>query len=320
MKREIFRTPKIESLSLLAILSIIWGSSFILIKEGLKAFSPEQVGTIRISFAFLFMLPFALKHVKNIPRGKWKVIFFTGMVGNLIPAILFALAETKLESSLTGVLNALSLIFTIVIAVFIYKFRIRSLQVVGIATGFLGTIGLSFVNPSGGIGRMNIYIWFIVIATLCYGLSLNFIKEYLSGVRAIVITSLAMLSVGPIALVYLFSTDFINVVFTVPGAFVSLTYVAILGVFGTAIALILYTRLIQMTTPVFASLVTYIIPVVAILWGLLDNEILYPLHFAGMFLILLGIFIINKSENYNRVSNTNKYEYGLIRRKDQNKI
>lgn len=296
MKEKILESEQIQSWILLIILSLIWGSSFILIKRGLEVFSPTQVGTIRISFAFLFMLPLAIRHIKKIPREKWKIVFFTGLVGNLIPAILFALAETKLESSLTGILNALSPLFTLIIAIYIFKYEIKFGQILGLGLGFIGTIGLSFVNDSGRFGNMNIYVWLIVIATICYAISLNFIKAYLDGISSIIITALAMLSIGPLSLIYLFSTDFFKKLMFISGAFESLGYLAILGVFGTAIGLILYTRLIQMTTAIFASSVTYLIPIVAIFWGLFDNESLYPLHYAGMFLVLFGIYIVNKTK------------------------
>lgn len=298
MDKRFLKTERIESLFLLFILSLIWGSSYILIKKGLVAFSPVQVGTIRIVFAFFFMLPFAIRHFKLIPKEKFKLLFFTGMVGNLIPAILFALAQTRLESSLTGILNALTPIFVLLIAVFIFKYKIIFLQILGMIIGFIGTIGLSFVSSGGGIGQMNVYVWLIVLATLCYAASLNFIKAYLSGFNSIVITAMSMLSIGPLALIILLTTNFWDIIKYNPDAFESLGYLAILGIVGTAIGLILYTRLIQMTTPVFASSVTYLIPIVAIFWGLLDHEILYPLHYAGMLLILLGIYFVNKSEKF----------------------
>lgn len=301
MYKKILRTEKIESWFLLIILSVIWGSSYILIKKGLGSFSPDQVGTIRISFAFLFMLPFALRNIRRIPKGKWKVVFFTGMVGNLIPAILFALAETRLESSLAGILNALSPIFVLIIAVYIFKYKINIKQVTGLIICFIGTIGLSLINARGELGQMNVYVWFVVLATICYAMSLNYIKAFLSDVNSVVSTSLAMLTVGPVSIIYLMTTDFFSIMANEPKALVSLFFLALLGIIGTAIGLVLYTRLIQMTSPFFASSVTYLIPIVAIFWGLLDNESLYPLHLFGMSLILIGIYIVNNFENFSKV-------------------
>lgn len=298
MYKKLIKTDKFEVWVLLIILALIWGSSFILIKKGLEVFSPAQVGTLRISFAFLFLLPVAVKNVWKVPKGKWKIIFITGLIGNFIPAILFAVAVSNLQSSLAGILNALVPLFTFLIAVFFFKFKITLLQVAGLFTGLIGSLGLSLVNSKGGLGNMNIYALLIVVATVCYALNLNLIKEYLSGMNSIVITSLSMLSVGPLALIYLFTGDFLDVLRNSNGALEALGYLSLLGIFGTAIGLILYTRLVFSTNAVFASSVTYLIPIVAIFWGIIDNEKIFILHLAGMVMILIGIYLVNK--NYTR--------------------
>lgn len=292
------KNKKFEVWALIIMLSLIWGSSFILIKKGLESFSPAQVGTARMAFAFIVMLPFAIKHLKEVSPNRWKTLFFSGMIGNLIPAILFAIAETNLESSLTGVLNALSPLFTLIIAVYIFSYKIKTTQIIGLILGFIGTIGLSFVNQQGGFGKMNAYVWLVVLATLCYGINLNFIKAYLGDLSSLVNTSLAMFFIGPFSIFYLLATDFFFIVKNGPGAIESLAYIAILGIFGTAIALIMYTRVILLTTPVFASVVTFIIPIVAVIWGLIAGEVLYPLHIIGMAIILCGIYFVNKSQSF----------------------
>lgn len=284
-----------QSWILLLILSIIWGSSFILIKRGLVYFTPLQVGTLRITFAFLVMLPFALKRVKKVSGDKWKFFAFTGLISNLVPAVLFALAQTKLESSLTGILNALSPLFTLIFAVLMFKFKPNSFQIGGFVLGMAGTVGLSLVNSSGGLGNMNVYVWLIVLATICYALSLNFIKYFLSDVNSLTITSLSLLIAGPFSIIILLSTDFLGRLNFSSEIVFAIFCIAVLGILGTAIALVLYTKLIHMNSPLFASSVTYLVPVVAIMWGVWDGEVLFPLHFAGMVLILLGIYFINKS-------------------------
>ncbi|MBK6538609.1 MAG: DMT family transporter [Ignavibacteria bacterium] len=284
-----------QSWILLLILSVIWGSSFILIKRGLVYFTPLQVGTLRITFAFLVMLPFALKRIKKVSGDKWKFFAFTGLISNLVPAVLFALAQTKLESSLTGILNALSPLFTLIFAVLMFKFKPNSFQIGGFVLGMAGTVGLSLVNSSGGFGNMNVYVWLIVLATICYALSLNFIKYFLSDVNSLTITSLSLLIAGPFSIIILLSTDFLGRLNFSSEIVFAIFCIAVLGILGTAIALVLYTKLIHMNSPLFASSVTYLVPVVAIMWGVWDGEVLFPLHFAGMVLILLGIYFINKS-------------------------
>lgn len=306
MRYRITKNEKTLAWLILIILSLIWGSSFILIKKGLAGLSPLQVGTLRISFAFLFTFPFAIKYLGKIPYGKWKFLFFTGLFSNFLPAVLFALAQTKLESSLTGILNALSPLFTLLIAVLVFNLRFSIAQVSGLITGFIGIIGLSFVNSDGGLGNFNAYVWLIVLATLCYAVSLNFIKIYLSGLNSVMITSLALLTAGPPALAILFLTDFPAKLAGAPEVYESIGYVAILGILGTAVALLLYTKLIHMTNAIFASSVTYLVPVVAILWGVIDNEKLYPLHFAGLALILTGIYFSNKTGKSVKGNNVSK--------------
>lgn len=297
MSKNYSESSRVISWILLIILSVIWGSSFILIKKSLDYFTPLEVGALRIIFAFMVLLPFALTRAKNITRNKWKIFAFTGLVSNLIPAILFAIAQTKIDSSLTGILNALTPLFTVVIAVYYFKFRINLKQITGIIIGLAGTVLLSFINNSGSVGNLNVYIWLIVLATICYALNLNVIKYYLSGEDSLTITSLAIFISGPVSLIILPFTVFFEKINFSAEFLIALLYVALLGIFGTAIALILYTKLIKISTTLFASSVTYLIPIVAVAWGFLDDELLFPLHFAGMVLILLGIYFINKSDS-----------------------
>lgn len=279
---------------LLLILSVIWGSSFILIKKGLEAFSPGQVGTIRVSFAFLLLFPIAVKHLNSTFKEKWGKILALGLLSNLIPAILFSVAETGLSSSLTGILNSLTPIMTMIVGAIAFSTRIKKLQAAGLIIGLAGSIAVTLIGEKGNLGAFNYYAIFVIAATICYGIGGNLIKAHLSHINPVILTSLTMVAIGPIALFYLLTTDFFNRLATMEGAWESLGYLFLLGAVGTAFALILFNRLVQITTAVVASSVTYLIPLVAIMWGLLDGENLFPLHFAGMFLIIIGVYIINR--------------------------
>jgi drug/metabolite transporter (DMT)-like permease len=279
---------------ILLFLSFIWGSSFILIKRGLDVFSALQVGTIRVSFAFILLLPFALKYLKSVFRLKWKQIIIYGLSANLIPSILFATAETGLSSSLTGILNSLTPMFTLIIGAMLFGTSIHREQTMGLAAGFIGSILLSFVGSGGDFGSFNFYALFVVGATICYGFSSNVVKKYFMKIDSLALTALAFFSMGFVSMIYLFSSDFIYRIQTVEGAWTSLFYLFILSAFGTAFALILFNRLIQITTAVFASTVTYLIPITAVVWGIIDGEELYPLHFAGMALIIIGVYVVNR--------------------------
>lgn len=252
MENKYLRNERVLAWILLFVLSIIWGSSYILIKKGLIAFSPSQVGTMRIGFAFLILLPPAIRNIRRIPRSKWKVLLFTGLVGNLIPSLLFAAAQTEIQSSISGILNSLSPLFTLLIAVFIFGYQVRAIQIAGMVICLVGAAGLSLINASGELGQLNYKILLIVAATFCYAMSLNLIKVYLSDLNSMLITSSAMLCVGPLALTYLLTTDVFTVIKNNDGAYASMIAIAALGIIGTAIALILYTRLIKMKGALFA--------------------------------------------------------------------
>ncbi len=281
---------------ILILLGFIWGSSFILIKKGLVAFDPLQVGTIRIMFAALVMIPIALSKIKSHFKADWKKFLVVGFVGNFLPAILFAYAETGITSSLAGILNALTPMFTLILGAIFFAARINKWQSTGLLIGFGGSVALSFIGNDGGLGSFNHYAGSVIVATLCYGININLLKAWFPKLNSLILTALAMFSIGPLAIVYLLSTDFISIVINNAAAPMSLFYLFLLGVVGTSFALVLFNKLIQITTPVFASTVTYIIPIAAVMWGIIDNEALYPIHFIGMAMIIFGVYIVNKNK------------------------
>jgi len=278
----------------LIFLSIIWGSSFILIKKGLLAYSPLQVGTLRILFASLVLLPIALKNMKGILKTHWKKLLLLGIISNLLPAILFATAETELSSSLAGMLNALTPVMTIIIGILFYNSKISVPITLSLGIGFAGSFVLSFVGGSGELGSFNFYALFVILATLLYGISGNMIKEYVKTFNPVVLVALATLLTAPISLLILFTSDFTTRLISHPDSLLSLISIFVLGSIGTAFALAIFNKLIQSTSAVFASSTTYLIPIVAIGWGIFDGEALFPLHFAGMGLIIISIVILNK--------------------------
>ena len=278
----------------LIILALIWGSSFILIKKGLIAFSPFQVGAIRVSSAGLFLLPVALSSLTQISRKNFPFLLSVGLVGSLIPAFLFAKAQTQIDSSVAGVLNALTPLFVILVGAIFFAQKTSRRVLFGVAIGFIGTIVLVMTGSAGKLD-FNSYALFVVLATICYGFNVNLIKYRLAGLKALQITSLSLFLTSPFALAYLFLlTDFWSAVMINREAQIALLYLSVLGVMGTAIALVMFNRLVQITNPIFTSSVTYLIPIVALGWGLLDGESLYLGHYLGMGVILAGVFIANR--------------------------
>jgi drug/metabolite transporter (DMT)-like permease len=287
----------IVSWGLLIILSLIWGSSFILIKKGLVVLSAGEVGALRIVSASLFLLPLAIKKLRTVSKRHLGLLLASGLMGSFFPAFLFAKAQTQLTSSMTGILNALTPLFVLVVGGFMFKQKITANQIFGLIVGFIGTGLLIFAKSGGGFGEINFYAFFVVLATFLYGNNLNLIKFYIPDLKPVVISSVSMMLIGPFAAGYLFfGTDFITNISNKEGAFYAVSAIVLLGVMGTALALILFNKLVQMTSPVFTSSVTYFIPIVAVLWGLLDGEQFFIGHFIGMAAIILGVFLANKKK------------------------
>jgi len=287
---------------LLLVLAGIWGTSFILMKRGLEVFSAVELGLTRVSVATLLLLPFGLQHVGKASRGQLKWLLASGVVGTLLPAMLFAYAETKLASGLAGVLNALTAVFTLLVGALAFGQRLTALRVLGIALGLLGTMVLILLGGSGGgatpTGEGNAwYGLYIVAATIGYGFSVNIIKHRVSGLSPVAVTSLLLLLIGGPAFAYLLAgTDFLHKLATVPGAWTAFGYIALLATMSTAVAMVLFNKLIQQSTTLFASSSTYLIPIVALALGTLDGEAFNLWHLAGMVVILLGVFIVHRAK------------------------
>ena len=288
---------------LLVVLSLIWGTSFILMKKGLVVFSALELGAARVSVAALLLLPFALREVGRVERSRLKWLALSGTVGTLIPAFLFAYAETRLASGLAGVLNALTAVFALLVGALLFGQRLTGLRVLGIALGLVGTVVLMLLGGSGeattaasGTGNAW-YGLYIVAATVGYGLSVNVIKHRLHAMTPVAVTALLLLLIGGPALAYLLlGTGFVHKLATVPGAWEAFGYIALLATMSTAVATVLFNMLIQRSTTLFASSSTYLIPIVALGWGALDGEAFNLWHAAGMLIILAGVFVIHRAK------------------------
>jgi len=282
---------------ILIILALVWGSSFILIKRGLEVFSAGEVGAIRILAACLFLVPVSIPKLRKLSAKHIKLLFLIGLVGTFIPAFLFAYGQTRLDSGITGVLNGLTPIFTLIIGGLFFSQKFTKGNYIGIALAFIGTTVLLMAGSDGSLGAVNFYAFFIVLATICYGTNLNVIKQYLADLNAVVITSVSVLLVGPFAGIYLLTvTDFDQKLVEVDGALAAFGYVCLLGIMGTALALMIFNKLVQITTPIFSSTVTYLIPIVALAWGIWDGETLNNGQLIGIATILLGVFITNRKK------------------------
>lgn len=277
----------------LLVLSLIWGSSFILIKKGLIGLTAFQLGSLRIIFAALFLLLIGFKSLLKIPHHQWKYIALTSLFGTFVPAYLFAIAETQIDSSITAILNSLTPLNTLILGAAFFGITFRRSQIWGVIIGLLGSMLLVFNGAANHPEQNYYYAILVIIASICYAVNVNLIKRYLSDLTPLSITTGNFLILLFPALGILFFSDFFDMVH-VEKVQHSLWFILILGVVGTGIANIIFFKLIQVSSPVFATSVTYLIPIVAFFWGLLDNEVLTFVQCIGAFIILVGVYLSAK--------------------------
>jgi len=282
--------------TLLLFLSVVWGSSFILIKKSLLAYSSTQVGAGRIVFAFLAFLPFLPSILKQVKKKDLMPLLVVALCGSAFPAFLYAKAQTDIASSVAGLLNAMTPIFTLLLAATIFGGKTRSKQYIGIILGFLGTL-IIFLSKDETTGDFPYTLgMLIVLATLCYGISANTIGSKLRHVKPLVISTISFSMIGLFAVLYLFRSDFIQVTHSHPEGLQSLLALLTLSLIGTFLANILFFKLIQITDPIFSSSVSFITPIVAMLWGFMDGESFSLYFFIALVLIFSGVFLVKYSD------------------------
>lgn len=281
----------------LLFLSFIWGSSFILMKKGLRSFSHDQVAALRLFISFIAFIPFGIKNLKKVNKKNIVSLLIIGFIGSGAPAFLFTKAQTQVDSSMAGILNSLTPLFTLIIGLIFYKSTAKLINAVGIVLGLIGAFGLILQSTNGGVivDTFNYYGLFIIIATICYGINVNQVRYKIKGLTGLELTSLAFMFIGPLAGIYLLFSDFSNAL-TTSDYLLNLGFIAILAVVGTVLALVIFNTLIQHTSAIFGSSVTYIIPVFAIMWGLFDGETLSILQFFWIALIIAGVYLVNKKD------------------------
>ena len=280
----------------LIILSVIWGSSYILIKKGLTGLTPVQLGSLRVIITTILIAPIGYNKIKHIPKNKMKWVAISAFVGSFFPAYLFAFAETEISSSVTAVMVSLTPLFTLLISVIIFGEELLKKQVIGVIIGFLGIVVL--INNELLSSSFNIlYVMFIVLAAFCYAVNANLLKYKLPNIPALGIVFMSFLFMFIPAFIVLFFSNFPFSDFTSdPLILESIVYIVILALFGTAIAKVMYIKLLAISTPVFSVSTTYLMPVVAIFWGLLDGEEFKLTQFFGTSIILLGVYLVTKKK------------------------
>ena len=270
---------------LLILLSLIWGSSPILIKKSLVSLGPFEIGALRLSFAAIVLIPFLSKNFKEVKKEDIPILFISGIVGNVIPYFLYPIAQTNIDSGTSGVLTSLTPFFALLIGVFFYKLKATKNNIIGLTIGFSGTAALILLSENTDANQSNLYGLYVVLATILYGINLNLVKYHLN-------TSFSIVLILPITVYILFAhTPFLTHIQSFHKYKNEFIYVFILGILSTSIATLIFYNLIKIKDTVFASTVTYLMPIVAVVIGILDGEIVNLYQLSGMGLIILGVYI-----------------------------
>ena len=275
-------------------LSFVWGSSFILMKLAMLHLSPTQVGAFRMIFAALFLLAFFYKRLFVISKTEWKYLFFIAVVGTFVPVFLFTFAIQHIDSGIVAILNAFTPLNTLIVGFFFFQYLFTKRQLAGILIGIIGTVLLVGQSANANPDDNYWYALLVIAATLGYAINVNVIKKYLSSLDAVSIAVGNFAWVLLPSVIVLYYTGFFNMDFMQKPVLISIGYVAILAIFGTAVAMIYFNRMLQIASPLFVSSVTYTIPLIAILWGLWDGEHISILQILSGLVILLGVWMINK--------------------------
>lgn len=291
-------SKKINQILILCILGLIWGSSFILMKKALTTYTPIEITLYRIFVVFLVFFPLGIKSFFKIQKKTGYILLLSAIIGSVIPYFLFIKAQTKIDSSLNGILNSITPLFTLLFGVILFKQKTNFRAVIGVVVGLIGATSLIFLSASGNIFSSSIlYALFPVLGSACYALNINIIKTYLQDIPALKITSWSFIFIGPIAGVLLFfETDFTNNLTNNDPNYLNFICINILGILGSGLAFWVFNLLIKETSSVFASSVTYLIPIVAIFWGVIDGEVFGIVQFYLCLVIFCGIYLI-KNKN-----------------------
>ena len=282
----------------LVVLSIIWGSSFILIKKGLVGLEPLQLGALRILFSAFVLLLFGWKTLKTIKKLEWKWIGISALLGTGIPVFLFAFAETEIDSAVVGILNSSVPLLAFILGILLFGAKFIKQQFIGVLLGLIGAGALIYIGSQINEEQNYWYASLVIIASSLYALNVNIIKRHLQEVSALAIAAGNFVFLIIPAVIILLYSDFFDLPLTTDTTIQqSIGYIVLLSIFGTAIAKVMFNKLVQISNPVFASSVTYLMPIISVTWGVLDGEAFTSLQVTATLIILAGVYIGNTGKN-----------------------
>ena len=285
--------------TLLLLLACTWGSSYILMKKGLQVFTPQEVGALRVVAAATFLLPLSLPQLLALRWRHYPLLLASGLLGTFFPAFVYAKAQVHLDSAIAGALNALTPISVLLVSALFFRKRVSTNEMLGALIGVLGTAILVFVDNQSYWRQMNYYFLLPILGGFLYANNSNLVKYCLPELRATTIASVSLLLVGVLMALILFTqTPFVTKLQTVNGACWAAAYVLVLGTMGSGVALILYSKIVLLRSPIFANVVSFLIPLVACFWGLLDGEVLVLGHYVGIVTILVGVYLVSRQQRW----------------------
>ncbi|MDX1828506.1 MAG: EamA family transporter [Lutibacter sp.] len=281
----------------LIVLSLIWGSSFILMKKALLGLTPMQVGAFRIIITAIFLMAIGFKRILNLTKRQWYYLLLNALLGTFFPVFLFAYGIDKIDSSIASILNSFTPLNTLIFGALFFGIGFTKRQAIGVFTGLAGTILLILKGAELHPNQNYFYAILILIASVGYALNVNILKKYLQDVDAIAIAVANFVLMIIPAFIILWNTQFFETFQPTHTNVMAMVYMVILSVLGTALAKIMFNKLVQITTPIFSSSVTYIIPIVAITWGILDGEKISFIQFIAGLVILFGVYLVNRNKS-----------------------
>lgn len=290
----------------LIILSIIWGSSFILIKKGLVGLTDYQLGSLRIVLTSIVLFSVGFRSIREIKRKHWVWVGISGFVSSFFPPFLFAMAQNHIDSGITSILNSTTPLNTVLIGALLFAIGVTKRQLLGVIIGFFGTLlliygglNLESLGNAGDSLSGEVNYWYsglVLLATIGYALNVNIIKKYLNDISALAVTTGNFIFVFIPGLVILYFSGFFESILSSKEMQISAGYILILSIIGTALAKVVFNRMVQISSPVFASSVTYTMPIVAVAWGVFDGETFSFLQVIAAGIILVGVYMSNKRQ------------------------